>query len=397
MTQTQKQNVPKLRFPEFDAVWTKANVNLNNIQIIDGDRGANYPKSDDFSSQGDCLFLSAKNVTKTGFVFDETSFISASKDAAMSKGKLSRGDIVLTTRGSLGHVALFSDAVEYNHIRINSGMVLLRTDAQSEPPFIYQQLISRRFQREVERISFGSAQPQLTVKGIKKMPVSICSLPEQRKIASFLGAVDEKITHLSRKKALLEDYKKGCMQQLFSQEIRFKDDDGNDFPDWEEKRLGGLAKITTGSSNREDSDSVGEYAFFDRSNDIRWSSRYLFDCEAIIVAGEGKDFPPRYFNGKFDLHQRAYAVTDFGVNSANFLFFWINQHRAHFLKFSVGSTMPSLRMNAFSNFPVSLPHPAEQRKIADFLSALDRKIDLVVQELTHARSFKAGLLQQMFV
>jgi type I restriction enzyme S subunit len=187
------------------------------------------------------------------------------------------------------------------------------------------------------------------------------------------------------------------MQQLFSQQIRFTDDDGKDFPDWVEKYLGELVKVSTGSSNREDSSHTGDYLFFDRSNDERWSSRYLFDCEAIVVAGEGKDFAPRYFIGKFDLHQRAYAITEFGSNVAKFLFYWINWHRAHFLKFSVGSTMPSLRMSAFDRFPVSLPHPAEQRKIADFLSALDRKIDLVGKELEQAKTFKKGLLQQMFV
>lgn len=397
MTQTDQQNVPKLRFPGFARDWSPGTIGSHGITIIDGDRGANYPKSSDFMEQGDCLFLSAKNVTKTGFVFDEMSFISASKDAAMSKGKLSPGDIVLTTRGSLGHVALFSPTVRHRSIRINSGMVLLRTGTKNDPAFIYQQLISDRFQREVERVSFGSAQPQLTVTGIKKMPASVCSLPEQHKIASFLGAVDTKIAQLARKKALLEDYKKGCIQQLFSQKIRFKDDDGNDFPDWEEKRLGELAKVSTGSSNREDSGDAGDYVFFDRSNDERWSSRYLFDDEAIIVAGEGKDFPPRYFKGKFDLHQRAYAITDFGHNLAKFLFYWISWHRAHFLKFSVGSTMPSLRMAAFDKFPVSLPHPDEQRKIADFLSAIDRKIELVGQELEQAKTFKKGLLQQMFV
>jgi len=178
--------------------------------------------------------------------------------------------------------------------------------------------------------------------------------------------------------------------------LRFRDDTGQAFPDWENSRLGDVAKVTTGSSNREDSKDVGEYAFFDRSNDKRWSSKFLFDCEAIIVAGEGKDFPPRYFQGKFDLHQRAYAITGFNLTSAKFLFYWIEWYRRHFLNFSVGSTMPSLRMAAFNTFPVSLPSLPEQRKIASFLSAVDRRIAVIERRREFLKQYKRGLMQKLF-
>ena len=178
--------------------------------------------------------------------------------------------------------------------------------------------------------------------------------------------------------------------------LRFRDEHGNAFPEWEEKRLGEVAKVTTGSSNREDSEDVGEYAFFDRSNDQRWSSKFLYDCEALIVAGEGKDFPPRYFHGKFDLHQRAYAITGFEKVYAKFLFHWVNWHRRHFLKFSVGSTMPSLRMAAFNKFPVSLPSPPEQRKIADFLSAVDRRVAHLTEKKRLLEAYKKGCMQKLF-
>jgi type I restriction enzyme S subunit len=165
MTPTEQNDVPELRFPDFKTIWSLGNFSLFNVQIIDGDRGVNYPKSTDFLPVGDCLFLSAKNVTKRGFSFEEVSFISHEKDSAMSKGKLEPGDIALTTRGSLGQIALFDESVQFDSIRINSGMVLLRCKSNNSSSFFYQQLKSDRFQREVERISFGSAQPQLTVGG----------------------------------------------------------------------------------------------------------------------------------------------------------------------------------------------------------------------------------------
>lgn len=386
MKQTNKQDVPQLRFPGFEAPWES--FKLRNIaDIFDGTHQT--PK---YTSKG-VPFVSVESISD---IYGKTKFISEAAFEKDFRNAPQKNDILMTriTAGIIGATAIVDNNDPLGYY---VSLALIRP-ISVDTPFLAQRIESDGFKRELHKRIIHVAFPKkINLGDIGQCIATIPSLPEQRKIAGFLSAVDEKISQLRRKKVLLEEYKEGCMQQLFSKKIRFKDGDGNDFPDWEEKRLGELVKVTTGSSNREDSEDVGEYAFFDRSNDVRWSARYLFDCEAIIVAGEGKDFPPRYFKGKFDLHQRAYAITDFGINSANFLFNWINRHRAHFLKFSVGSTMPSLRMSAFEKFPVELPHPAEQRKIADFLSALDRKIDLVTQELTHVRSFKAGLLQKMFV
>ncbi|ELV8635794.1 hypothetical protein QNE29_004158, partial [Vibrio vulnificus] len=95
----------------------------SDIQLIDGDRGKNYPKQADFSEDGFCLFLSAKNVTSSGFEFSERSYISSEKDELLRAGKLKRGDIVVTTRGTIGNVAYYGDDVPFDHIRINSGMM----------------------------------------------------------------------------------------------------------------------------------------------------------------------------------------------------------------------------------------------------------------------------------
>ena len=95
-------------------------------EIIDGDRGKNYPKAEEFSDEGYCLFLSAKNVTKDGFLFEQMQFISEEKDNLLRKGKLCRGDIVITTRGTIGNIAFYDDDIPYDNVRINSGMVIIR-------------------------------------------------------------------------------------------------------------------------------------------------------------------------------------------------------------------------------------------------------------------------------
>ncbi|MBV6449289.1 MAG: hypothetical protein FCKEOINB_03040 [Nitrosomonas sp.] len=232
----------------------------------------------------------------------------------------------------------------------------------------------------------------------RKIPVEIPPLSEQAKIANFLTAIDEKITQLTQKCDLLAQYKKGVMQQIFSQKLRFKDDDGREFPEWEEKSLGDISYITTGKSNREDSSSDGgAYTFFDRSQDIRTSNIYLFDCEAIIVAGEGQEFVPKHFIGKFDLHQRTYAVMNFSGNLGKFLYYYLEHYRYYFYTQAVGSTVKSLRLPMFQKMLVQLPCIKEQTKIANFLTAIDEKITQAQTQLDAVKRYKKGLLQQMVV
>ena len=188
-------NIPQLRFPGFNGRWSCELFN-NIVSVIDGDRGVNYPKSNDFFSDEYCLFLSAKNVTKNGFIFNETQFIKKERDELLRKGKLSRGDIVLTTRGTVGQFAFYSDEVTYNNIRINSGMVLLRNSNDNLlNSYFFKACNSFQISRQIKIVAFGSAQPQLTVKEINKIKINLPTKPEQQKIAAFLTAVDSKIGH----------------------------------------------------------------------------------------------------------------------------------------------------------------------------------------------------------
>lgn len=232
---------------------------------------------------------------------------------------------------------------------------------------------------------------------VKSFKFLFPSLPEQQKIASFLSSVDEKIEKIKEKKKSLEDYKKWVMQKIFSQEMRFKDEDWKEFVEWEEKKLGDLSKITTWSSNREDSNLDWKYTFFDRSEDIRTSNIYLFDTEAVIIPWEWQKFIPKYFVWKFDLHQRTYAIMDFNNLDGKFLYYYLNQNQNYFISQAVGSTVKSLRLPMFQKMPINLPTLKEQEKIADFLSGIDEKIEKVSDELEKMEEFKKGLLQGIFV
>ena len=141
-----------------------------------------------------------------------------------------------------------------------------------------------------------------------------------------------------------------------------------------EVSLADIAVITTGKSNRQDAVENGKYIFFDRSQEAKRSARYLYDAKAIIVPGEGKEFIPRYFEGKFDLHQRAYAVIPNEKCNSRFVYYAVSYRRSHFANIAVGSTVKSLRLASFETMQIPLPDIATQDAIALVLACLDKKI-----------------------
>lgn len=165
------------------------------IQLIDGDRGKNYPKHNDFMENGYCLFLSAKNVTKSGFQFQETAFINEIKDSQLRAGKLSYGDIILTTRGTVGNVAYYDSSNPYKNIRINSGMIIIRADEKLwNPKFLYFILTSGFLQEQIINLISGSAVPQLPARDIKKFILPVIGRNIQDKISNIISAFSDKIS-----------------------------------------------------------------------------------------------------------------------------------------------------------------------------------------------------------
>lgn len=154
------------------------------VDFIDGDRGKNYPTFDEFTDTGYCLFLNASNVTSSGFNFDTGMFVTEEKDKLMNKGHLSPYDIVLTSRGTLGNVALYDKHIKYENIRINSGMLIIRPKTeQLSPYFIYALLKSSYMKAAIQRFRSGSAQPQLPIKDLQKINFDI---PESDAILAAL-------------------------------------------------------------------------------------------------------------------------------------------------------------------------------------------------------------------
>lgn len=201
--------------PVRNCLHTAARPMTEICQIIDGDRGKNYPKADDFFDKGDCLFLNAKNVTKAGFNFDECMFITKDKDNVLRKGKLQRGDIILTTRGTIGNLAFYTDDVPYSDIRINSGMVILRMNREYINPIYFIEQFKMQLENIKRKIASGTAQPQLPISTMNKIKVIIPDIRLQANFANFVHEVDREKERIQRSAALLETLKRSLMQQYF--------------------------------------------------------------------------------------------------------------------------------------------------------------------------------------
>ena len=159
--------------------------------IIDGDRGKNYPKQDEFSDTGYCLFLNAKNVTATGFSFENRMFITKEKDDALHNGKLERGDVVLTTRGTLGNLAFYDDSVPFENVRINSGMVILRMKKSVMTEVFFMEQFKLQLHSIKGKIASGSAQPQLPISTMNKIRILLAPMALQEQFAAFVEQTDK--------------------------------------------------------------------------------------------------------------------------------------------------------------------------------------------------------------
>ena len=196
------------------------------LEIIDGDRGKNYPTQKDFLKDGFCLFMNTKNVRPDGFEFETTMFISEAKDKAMGKGKLKRNDVVMTTRGTIGNLGVYDDSVEFENIRINSGMLIFRPNTKViTPHYLFETFRSGVFKAQIKKHTTGAAQPQLPIKTLVTFTIPVpIELKVQQTIVRQLDALraeTQKLEAVYQKKIDdLEELKKSILRKAFAGELR---------------------------------------------------------------------------------------------------------------------------------------------------------------------------------
>ncbi len=300
---------------------------------------------------------------------------------------------------------------------VSGAYVVLQPKPQMNPKFfIYN------FGRQIALYLFTSYSYGLTsdrlrlyFKDFSLINFSIPTLPEQTKIADFLSDVDEKLQTLKQKKAALETYKKGLMQKLFSQALRFKDADGKDFPDWEEKTLGEIGEFVGGGTPSTGVEEFwnGEIQWFTpteiKSDFVSKSIRTI--TELGLKQSSAKILPVGtiLLTTRATIGEAAISLNECTTNqgfqsivvkediSNVYVFNWLKENKHELMSRANGSTFPEISKSALEKIKVTLPSLAEQTKIAEFLSRIDEKIAVTALALEKLEVWKKGLLQKMFV
>ena len=426
--------VPQLRFQEFDDEWKQTKLGNVCDKIQDGNYGGEYPKAYEFVENG-IPFLTSKALGSNGLLKeDKIDFIPIEKHIKLKKAQLKLNDVLFTNRGSnVGSIGLTD--IRIAHGNIGPQLTLLRSNLKIIiPSFLYQIMKSETTVKQIRSQDSGSAMNFFGIDTTSKFKLSIPTLQEQQKIASFLSVVDEKIQQLSRKKELLEQYKKGVMQQLFSGKLRFKDENGEDYPDWEEKNFGDIFSFyTTNSLSREKLNYESGEVKNIHYGDIHTKFKTLFDINNELVPFINSDFDVSKIKSECYCQEGDLVIADASEDYADIgkSIEIVNLHnkrviaglhtylarpnkvkmyigfsgyivhsdnfRKQIMTIAQGSKVLSISTGRIEKVKMKIPIIEEQQKIAEFLSNIDYKIESINQQVIHTKTFKKGLLQQMFI
>jgi type I restriction enzyme S subunit len=405
MTTVANNTLSPLRFPEFKDEWQKTSLGKFAPEIKSG------LAADQNSDRLGVKVTRIETITDRSINLNRIGFVKIDRD--IEDFKLLPGDILFSNINSVSHIGKVAFVDRDYDLYQGMNLLRLRTSIRNDPQFLFQKLGSVRMVRYFQRIcNQAVSQASINQTDLKKTPLIVPTLPEQRKIADFLTAVDGRIGQLSQKKALLEDYKKGVMQQLFTQALRFKDDHGNDFPEWGEKTLGDIGKITTGKtpSTSDDAAWIGSTMFVtptDIGEDTKFqrsTKRHVNGEKLRLISKHSLMFTCIASVGKMSIATEP-CITNQQINSVSvnsgyffeFIYYALRYLTPQIKATQANTTLPIINKTEFSKFLLPIPSFPEQTKIANFLTALDRKIESVSSQITGMQTWKKGLLQQMFV
>lgn len=388
--------VHKLRFKTDDGSdfpeWEEKKIGELGTFI----KGASLSKAD-ISECGSLLILYGELYT----TYKEVAYnIQRKTQAVVDKKYYSCvGDVIIPTSGESAEEISTATCVMVPDVILGGDLNIFRSDIVDGRVMSY--ILNHQAKRKIATIAQGKSIVHIQAKQLSNIGVKYpVSKVEQQKIAEFFSIVDTVIEKQKETVSAWEERKKGVMQKLFSQEVRFKADDGNDFPEWEEKNVEDVCSVSTGKGNTQDKVDTGAYRFYVRSPIVEHSDSYLFDEEAVITVGDGvgtgKVF--HYVKGKYNLHQRCYRMYDFrDVTGKYFYYFFSTNFYRRVKSMSAKTSVDSVRMEMITKMKILVPCLAEQQKIADCLSSLDEVIEKKKATLAAWEELKKGLLQQMFV
>jgi type I restriction enzyme S subunit len=411
---TENKVVPQLRFREFEEDWRK--VRLKDVSKYFN--GGSF--EGDVKEEGKFELITLKSIDIDGNLVNSKRYID--KDVCtLIKGTL----IMILSEQAPGLLGMTSIIPINNKYVLNQRVAEIRPNQKVESQFL--SLAININQRYFSKKGAGTKVQNITKPNVENFEFLTPTLPEQQKIATFLSSVDAKLQQLSKKKSLLADYKKGVMQKIFSQELRFKpalsevegDANGNNYPEWEEKKLGEVFNALKGKGLSKDKlDDNGQLKC------ILYGELYTTYNEQITVVKKRTNSDEGVSSRFGDLLVPC-STTTTGIDLANvtalneenvklggdisilrgkkeinnvfYAYYLSNYKKLDIARYGQGTTIVHLYFNHFKAMRIDIPPLEEQQKIANFLTALDAKTEKVNTQIKNTQAFKKGLLQQMFV
>ena len=412
-------NVPQLRFPEFEdnGEWEKRNLSelINKL-----DAGVSVNSVDQPAKNDEMAILKTSCVFTNVFDITQNKAVTKEKEISRLKEPVTANTIIISRMNTPALVGANAFVpISNNNIFLPDRLWSAKIDKNANSFWVSILLSSKKIRSALSNRATGTSNSMknITKGDVLTLSVNVPSFPEQTRIATFLTSVDEKLQALKTKKELLEQYKKGAMQKLFSQELRFKQDDGSAFPDWEEKKLGEVTKYYDGTHQTPKYVENGipfysvEHVTANQFVSTKYISPKVFEKENkrvkiekgdILMTRIGSIGVAKYID--WDVEASFYVslalIKGNGSFDSLFLSYAINSEsfQKELWKRTIHVAFPKkINLGEIGNCKVLIPSLPEQQKIADFLSSIDESIENVGEQIEALQEWKKGLLQKMFV
>ena len=401
--------VPELRFNNFDGSWIQNQISdIATIKRGASPRPITDPKY--FSNNSSIGWVRISDVTKAKQYLDATDQYVSELGKHKSR-YLPSGSMIMSICATIG-----KPIITKIDTCIHDGFVVF-DQLKSDMNFFFQFLL--KIQTKWYKYGQPGAQINLNTSIVNREKIFLPTFPEQQKIASFLSTVDNQIELLTKRKELLEQYKKGMMQKIFNQQIRFSGDGGNEFEDWKEQKLGEIFECKKGQGLSKDHLSIkgkhkcilyGElYTKYNEhvkkvvsATNIKGKvkSKYndlLVPCSTTTSAIDLANVTALNVSNVLLGGDITILRSKHEINNVFYAYYLSNHKKLDLAKYGQGTTIVHLYYEHFKVMSIDLPCLAEQQKIANFLSSIDAQIDHVSNRLDRLKTWKKGLLQKMFV
>lgn len=399
------RKVPKLRFKEFSDEWQEKKLG----EISEITSGLTPLRSEEkFYLNGIIPWIKTSDLNNS-YIKETEEKISEIALKETSIKLLPKNTLLVAMYGGFNQIG--RTGLTTMEATTNQALSAIKFKDINKFPLFFQDILNYKVDYWKKVSASSRKDPNITKKDIEDFKVFYPRLEEQEKIANFFSNIDKKISLTKEKLELFREYKKGVMQKIFSQELRFKDSNGNDYPEWEEKRLEEI--LESGSKERVENiknyqkitiklNLKGIEKNFSKREMVDTRPFYIRELNEIIIGKQN------YFNGSIAIITREFAgcicsnaIMSFKVRKGNVKFIYLYLSQRDYMKkrefLANGTGQKELSEKEFLNFVIKLPILEEQQKIADFLSSIDSKIENIEKELEGLKEFKKGLLQQMFV